>query len=211
MAVSGRWANIRRRTRARAARRAQRAGSATEAHREGLQHVRFEGYGPGGAKLIVDCLTGDPNRLGACVRRVFLQHCGQLGAAGSVSYLFNNVGLLAYPPGIDASRLTSLALEAGAEDVIVNADTSVEVLTDPLEFAMVRTRLTAGGFTPEPAEVTWRPASTLELSVEAGTQMLQLVEALETLDEVCEVYSNAELEDQDLPEERPEGPAGRNA
>jgi transcriptional/translational regulatory protein YebC/TACO1 len=203
---SSRWANIRRRARVRAARRAERAGGAAQAHGKGLQRVRFEGYGPGGAKLIVDCLTGDRNRLGAAVRRVFLQHGGQLGAAGSVSYLFNCVGLLAYPPGTDAPRLTRLALEAGAEDVVVNRDASVEVLTDPPEFAMVRALLTARGFAPAMAEVTWRAAGALELSGEAASEMVQLLEALEALDEVCEVYSDAEIQATDLPQERPEEP-----
>jgi transcriptional/translational regulatory protein YebC/TACO1 len=208
MTGSNRWANLRRRARRRASRPAP--GSAPEP-RKGLEPVRFEGYGPGGAKLIVECVSGDRNRLAVAVRRAFLQHGGRLGATGSVSYLFNSVGLLAYPPGIDARQLTRLALEAGAEDVLTNADTSVEVLTDPLEFATVHALMTAGGFAPEIAQVTWRAASTLELGGGAAAEMLQLVDALESLDEVCEVYSNADLKAADLPEAGPEDPAGRNA
>jgi transcriptional/translational regulatory protein YebC/TACO1 len=143
--------------------------------------------------VLIDCLSGDRGRLEAAVRRAFAQHGGQLGAAGSVSYLFNSVGRLCYPPGTDAQRLTQLALEAGAEDIVANADTSVEVLTDPRDFALVLERLTQQGLAPATAEVTWRAGSALELSEEAAARMLRLLEALEGLEEVLDVYSNAEI------------------
>jgi transcriptional/translational regulatory protein YebC/TACO1 len=160
--------------------------------------VRYEGYGPGGAAVMVECLTADCSRVGAEVRRAFVQYGGQLGADGSVSYLFNTVGLLTYPPGTDEERLMQVALEAGAEDVVPNADTSVEVLADPLEFATVRAVLTLHGFAPATAEVTERAATSLQLSGEAAELMVQLLEALEGLDEVRDVYSNVEISDEVL-------------
>src|SRR5207302_1253238 len=104
---------------------------------QGGETVRYEGYGPGGAAVMVECVTDDRRQVGAKVRRAFVQHGGRLGADGSVSYLFNTVGLMTYPPGTDEERLMQVALEAGAEDVVPNADHSVEVLADPLEFDTV--------------------------------------------------------------------------
>jgi transcriptional/translational regulatory protein YebC/TACO1 len=189
MAGLSKWANIRRRVAAQA-RRLERAGAP---HEHGRQAVRYEGYGPGGAAVLVECLTGDRARLGAQVRRTFLAHGGRLGADGSVSYLFNTVGLMTYPPGTDEERLMQVALEAGAEDVVPSADHSVEVLADPLEFDTVRAVLTHHGFAPATAEVTQRATTSLELSGEAGESMVQLLEALEELDEVRDVYSNVEI------------------
>jgi transcriptional/translational regulatory protein YebC/TACO1 len=148
---------------------------------------------------MLDCLSEDRNRFAAAVRRVFAEHGGYIGAAGSVSYLFNNVGLMAYAPGIDARRLLRMALAAGAEDVVIHDDTSVEVLTDPLDFAAVKERLSEQGLAPAVAEVTWRAASELELSGEAAVQMLRLLEALKALPGGCEVYSNADLAADELP------------
>ena len=143
--------------------------------------------------MLVECLTDDRSRVAAEVRQVFLKHGGYIGAAGAVRYLFNTVGLLSYPPGIDKPALVAAALEAGAEDVVVNTDTSVEVLVDPLEFAAVHARLTRQGFAPASAEVTERAASSLALSGEDAELMVRLLEALEALEEVRNVYSNAEI------------------
>jgi transcriptional/translational regulatory protein YebC/TACO1 len=142
---------------------------------------------------MVECLTDDRSRIGAAIRRAFVQHGGHLGADGSVSYLFNTVGLMTYPPGTDEEGLMQVALEAGAEDVVANADTSVEVLADPLEFACVRAVLMQHGFAPATAEVTRRAATSLELSGETAEAMVHLLEALEELDEVRHVYSNVEI------------------
>jgi len=142
---------------------------------------------------MLDCPSEDRSHCGVAVRRVFAEHGGHIGAVGSVSYLFNNVGLMAYPPGIDIRRLTGAALAAGAEDVVTNDDTSVEVLTDPLDFVAVGARLSEQGLAPAFAEITWRAASALELSGEAAAEMLRLLEALEALPGRCEVYSNAEI------------------
>ena len=195
MASHSKWANIRRRESAQARRRDKARASRAP---DGLESVRFEGYGPGGAAVMVDCLTGDRGRTGAQVRHAFTQHGGNLGADGSVSYLFNTVGLLTYPPGTDEERLMQVALEAGAEDVVPSADSSVEVLADPLEFDTVRAVLTHRGFAPASAEVTQRAATSLELSGETAELMVHLLEALEGLDEVRDVYSNVEISDEVL-------------
>jgi YebC/PmpR family DNA-binding regulatory protein len=163
-----------------------------------LETVRFEGYGPGGAAVLVECVTGDRGRTGAAVRRTFVQHGGRLGADGSVSYLFNTVGLMVYPPGTDEERLMQVALEAGAEDVVPNADRSMEVLADPLELDTVRSVLTHHGFAPASAEVTQRAATSMELTGEPAELMVHLLDALEQLDEVRNVYSNVEISDEVL-------------
>jgi len=193
MTGHSRWANIQRRAQAARGCRRVRAEPC-----EGLEKVQYEGYGPGGAAVMVECVTADRKRMGADVRRAFVQHGGQLGADGSVSYLFNTVGLLTYPPGTDEERLMQVALEAGAEDVVPNADTSVEVLADPLEFATVRAVLTHRGFTPATAEVTRRAATSLELRGEEAQAMVQLLETLEGMEDVRDVYSNVEISDEVL-------------
>jgi YebC/PmpR family DNA-binding regulatory protein len=163
-----------------------------------FEAVRYEGYGPGGAAVIVDSVTDDRARTGADVRDTFIKYGGNLGAQGSVSYLFHNVGLMTFPPGTDESRLIQVALEAGAEDVVSNADASIEVLADPVEFETVRAILTARGFVPATAEVTERASIATPLSGTAGELMVHLLEALEDLDDVRDVYSNAEISDEVL-------------
>lgn len=188
MAGRSKWANILRREGARTRKRERSPDPA-----ETLEKVRYEGYGPGGGAVLVDCRTADRGRMGSAVRRAFAAHGGHIGAAGSVSYLFNTVGLLTYPPGTDEQQLVQVALAAGAEDVVPHADTCVEVLADPLEFATVRAVLTHHGFAPATAEVTERAATSLELSGEAAEAMVHLLEALEGLEDVRDVYSNVEI------------------
>ena len=195
MAGHSRWANIQRRESAQARRRGRVPVGDGDS---GLVRVRFEGYGPGGAAVMVDCLTPDRERSGAQVRRAFDLHGGNLGADGSVSYLFNTVGLMTFPPGTNEEQLMRVALEAGAEDVVPSDDRSVEVLADPLEFDTVRAVLTHGGFTPATAQVTQRAATALELSGESAELMVHLLDALEELDEVRDVYSNVEISDEVL-------------
>jgi YebC/PmpR family DNA-binding regulatory protein len=195
MAGHSKWANIKWREGAYAAMRRRRA---SDVPYEGLERVHYEGYGPGGAAVIVECVTPDRKRVSAEVRRAFMEHGGQLGANGSVSYLFYTVGLLTYPPGTDEDRLMQVALEAGAEDVVPSADTSVEVLADPQEFATVRAVLTHRGFIPATAEVTRRAATSLELSGEEAEAMVELLEALENLEDVWDVYSNVEISNEVL-------------
>lgn len=160
--------------------------------------VRYEGYGPGGAAVLIECMTDDRNRTRSDLRRTFSEHGGHLGAEGSVSYLFNHVGLMTYPPGTDEERLIRAALEAGAEDVVPNSDRSIEVLADPMEFDTVRAILTDRGFVPAAAEVTERASLTTPLSGEPAERMVHLLETLEGLDEVRNVYSNVEISDEVL-------------
>jgi transcriptional/translational regulatory protein YebC/TACO1 len=190
MAGHSRWANIQRRQGARARRHDARPAVG---RRDALERVRYEGYGPGGAAVIVDCLTDDRRRVSDAVRLAFVQHGGHLGADGAVGYLFNTVALMAYPPGTDERGLMQVALEAGAEDVVPHADTSIEVLADPQQFATIRTLLSERGFAPAMAEVTQRAATSLELSGEAAVAMVRLLEALEQLEGVRDVYSNVDI------------------
>ena len=163
-----------------------------------FEAVRYEGYGPGGAAVVVDSVTDDRGRTGSAVRHIFTRYGGNLGAQGSVSYLFHQVGLMMFPPGTDEGRLMQVALEAGAEDVISNGDTSIEVLADPVEFETVRAILTEKGFEPATAEVTERASMATPLSGEAGELMVKLLEALEDLDDVRDVYSNVEISNEVL-------------
>jgi YebC/PmpR family DNA-binding regulatory protein len=176
---------------------APEAGGERPAAHSGEQ-VRYEGYGPGGAAVLIECMTDDRNRTRSDLRRAFSEHGGQLGAEGSVSYLFNHVGLMTYPPGTDEERLIRAALEAGAEDVVPNSDRSIEVLADPMEFETVRAILTDRGFVPAAAEVTERASLTTPLSGEPAERMVHLLETLEGLDDVRNVYSNVEISDEVL-------------
>jgi len=164
----------------------------------GPEPVRYEGYGPGGAAVLVECMTNDRNRTRSDLRRTFSEHGGHLGAEGSVSYLFNHVGLMTYPPGTDEERLMRAALEAGAEDVVPNSDRSIEVLADPMEFDTVRAILIDRGFAPAVAQVTERASLTTPLSGEPAERMMHLLETLEGLDDVRNVYSNVEISDEVL-------------
>ena len=195
MAGHTKWASIQRRRAARA-----RGSEKGPVHAVGgsFEAVRYEGYGPGGAAVVVDSVTDDRARTGSEVRETFIRYGGNLGAQGSVSYLFHKVGLMTFPPGTDESRLIQVALEAGAEDVIASADTSIEVLADPVEFETVRAILTEKGFEPSTAEVTERASMATPLSGEAGELMVKLLEALEDLDDVRDVYSNVEISDEVL-------------
>ena len=160
--------------------------------------VRFEGYGPGGAAVLIECITDDRSRTRAQLRRAFSEHGGHLGAEGSVSYLFNHVGLMIYPPGTDEERLMRAALEAGAEDVVPNSDHSIEVLADPMEFETVRAILTDRGFAPAAAQLTERACLTMPLGGEPAERMVRLLRRLEDLDDVRNVYSNVEISDEVL-------------
>ncbi len=160
--------------------------------------VRYEGYGPGGAAIVVDSVTDDRGRTGAVVREIFTKYGGNLGAQGSVSYLFHTVGLMTFPPGTDESRLMQVALEAGAEDVVQGTDTSIEVLADPVEFETVQAILRDRGFVPTTAAVTERASIGTRLTGVAAELTVHLLEALEDLDDVRDVYSNVEISDEVL-------------
>jgi len=162
------------------------------------QPVRYEGYGPGGAAVLVECLTDNRSRTVANLRTAFARNGGNLGAAGSVAYLFNEVGRMTYPADADPDRLTECALDAGAEDVVRHEDGSIEVLTDPLELDDVRTQLASCGFTPKDTNVTQRAAIAAPLRGEAAEAMVSLLGTLENLDDVQHVYSNAQVPDEVL-------------
>lgn len=159
------------------------------------QEVRYEGYAPGGVAVLVECLTDNRNRTVGEVRHAFTKCGGNLGADGSVAYLFQHCGVLSYPPGTTEEALLNAALEAGAEDVVANEDGSFDVLTVPAEFGAVQAALEAAGLAPEAAEVTMRAATGVEVDGEDAAQVLKLLEMLEDLDDVQEVFCNAELSD----------------
>jgi len=157
--------------------------------------IRYEGYGPGGAAVMVDCLTDNRNRTVAEVRHAFSKFGGNLGADGSVNYLFNNVGQLLYPSGSDEDTIMEAAIDAGAEDIVVDDDQSIEVLTEPAEFEQVRDKMIETGFEPENAQLTMRAATSAALNVKEAGSMIKLLDMLEDLDDVQEVYSNADISD----------------
>jgi YebC/PmpR family DNA-binding regulatory protein len=159
------------------------------------QEIRYEGYGPGGTAVMVDCMTDNRNRTVADVRHAFSKFGGNLGADGSVGYLFNHVGLLSYPAGSDEDAIMAAAIEAGAEDVVVDEDKSIQVLTDPAEFEAVRDAMRSAGFPPEDGELTMWAATSTELGLEEAASMIKLLEVLEDLDDVQNVYSNADIRD----------------
>jgi len=162
------------------------------------EEILYEGYGPGGVAVMVDCLTDNRNRTVADVRHAFTKFGGNLGADGSVAYLFNKVGLISYPAGVEEDAIMEAAIEAGAEDVIANDDGSVDVLTDPADFEQVKTGLDSGGVAAEVAEVTMRASVAATLGEKEASSMIKLLEMLEDLDDVQQVYSNAEIPDEIL-------------
>ena len=164
---------------------------------EGAEYVeiRYEGYGPGGVAVMVDCVTDNRNRTVAEVRHAFSKYGGNLGADGSVAYLFNHVGLLGFDKTIDEDALMEAALEAGAEDIVSAEDGSVEVITDPQEFEAVRDSMHAAGWQAEVEEVTQRASTSAVLGETEAQSMVKLLETLEDLDDVQNVYSNADIPD----------------
>ena len=159
------------------------------------QEIRYEGYGPGGTAVMVDCLTDNRNRTVAEVRHAFTKFGGNLGADGSVNYLFNHVGQLLYPAGSDEDTIMEAAIDAGAEDVVVDDDGSIEVLTEPGDFEQVRDAMLGSGLEPDNAELTMRASTNAELGVNEASSMVKMLEMLEDLDDVQQVYSNADISD----------------
>ena len=157
------------------------------------EEIRYEGYGPAGVAFIVDCLSDNRNRTVAEVRHAFSKGGGNLGQSGSVAYLFDNVGVLLYSPEHDEDAVMEAALEAGAEDVIVADDGSIEVLTAPDQYIAVRQAMIEAGFEPEESDLTLRAQTTTELELEDAQKVLRLVDLLEGSDDVQEVYYNADI------------------
>ena len=163
---------------------------------DNYEEIRYEGYGPGGVAVIVDCMTDNRNRTVAEVRHAFSKCGGNLGTDGSVAYQFKKVGLLDYPKGTDEDAVMTAALDAGAEDVIVHDDGSIEVLTGPDQFSEVKDAMVAAGLEPENAEVTMRAANQSELDADNAQKMVRLLDMLEDLDDTQKVYSNASISDE---------------
>jgi transcriptional/translational regulatory protein YebC/TACO1 len=161
-----------------------------------IESARFEGYGPGGAAVIVDCLTDNRNRAVAELRHVFRKYGGHLGDPGSVAYLFKPVGRMSYSAVADPAGLRKLAFDAGAEDIVSGPRGSIEVLSDPWEFGAVRSRLSAAGFVPTSCDVTERASARVMLAGEVADCMLHLQEELRGVEGVKGVYSNAEIFDE---------------
>ncbi len=163
---------------------------------ENFEEVRYEGYGPGGVAVMVDCLTDNRNRTVAEVRHAFTKAGGNLGTDGSVAYQFTKSGILSYPKDSDEDSLMEAALEAGADDVVNNDDGSFDVLTQPEAFIDIRDAMKGAGLEPEQAEVTMRAANTTALDLADAEKMVRLLERLEDLDDVQQVYSNADISEE---------------
>jgi YebC/PmpR family DNA-binding regulatory protein len=160
---------------------------------DNFEEIRYEGYGSGGIAVMVDCLTDNRVRTVADVRHAFSKAGGNLGTDGSVAYLFTKTGVISFASGVDEDVLMEASLEAGADDVLSFDDGSVDVLVSPEQFEAIRDQLIAGGFAPESAEVTMRASTTIALAEEDAGKLLKLVERLEDLDDVQNVYSNADI------------------
>ncbi len=166
---------------------------------EGVNYevVLYEGYGPGGTAVMVDCLTDNRNRTVGEVRHAFTKAGGNLGTDGSVAYMFSKIGIISYAPGaVDEDALMEAALDAGADDVITNDDGSMDVMTTPESYLEVKDALVASGFEPDNAEVTMQAATMTDLDAEGAEKMMRLIERLEDLDDVQNVYSNADISDE---------------
>lgn len=159
------------------------------------EELRYEGYGINGAAVMVDCLTDNKTRTVADVRHAFSKHGGNLGTDGSVAFLFTHCGQMIFAPGTDENALIEVALDAGAEDIVNNDDGSIEVITAPNDFEAVKQRLEAADLKPEVAEVTMKPQNEVGFSGDDGVKMQKLLDALEDLDDVQEVYTNAAIEE----------------
>ncbi|OHE84420.1 MAG: transcriptional regulator [Lysobacterales bacterium RIFOXYD1_FULL_69_11] len=158
------------------------------------EEIRYEGYAPGGVAVIVDCLTDNKVRTVADVRHAFGKFGGNLGTDGSVAFMFNKAGVLSFAPGADEDAVTEAAIEAGADDVVVYPDDgAIDVLTSPDAFDAVKAAMLAAGLEPAQAEVTWRADNDIAVSGETAQQVVKLLDWLEDLDDVQNVYSNAEL------------------
>ena len=157
------------------------------------EEIRYEGYGIGGAAVIVDCMTDNRVRTVAEVRHAFSKYGGNLGTEGSVSFQFKHCGQFVFAPGTSEDKVMEVALDAGAEDVITDDDGAVEVLCAPADFEAVKGALEAAGLTPDIAEVTMRAENTVELTGEDAARMQKLLDVIEDLDDVQEIYHNAEL------------------
>ena len=159
------------------------------------EEVRYEGYGIGGAAIVVDCMTDNRVRTVAEVRHAFNKHGGNMGNENSVAFLFTHCGQFLFAPGVDEDKLMEAALDAGANDVIADDEGGFEVLCNPHDFAPVKDALAAAGFKAEVAEIIWKPSTETVFSGDDAIKMQKILDALENLDDVQEVYTNAIIED----------------
>jgi YebC/PmpR family DNA-binding regulatory protein len=160
--------------------------------------LRYEGYGPGGIAIIVDCLTDNRNRTASEVRHAFTKYGGNLGTDGSVSYMFQKKGVISYAPGADEDAIMEVALEVGADDIVDNDDESVDVYTTVEDFEAVRNGLQAAGHEPDNAEITYEADTKTTLDQDMAEKVLRIVDVLEDLDDVQEVYTNADIDEETL-------------
>ncbi len=158
------------------------------------EEIRYEGYGIGGAAVIVDCMTDNRTRTVGEVRHAFAKHGGNLGTDGSVAFLFKHCGQFLFAPGVSEDKVMEAALDAGAEDVVSNEDGSIEVLCAPNDFGKVKDALETAGLKSEVAEITMRPGSETALTGDDAGKMQKLLDALESIDDVQEVYTTASLD-----------------
>ncbi|MEH6533833.1 MAG: YebC/PmpR family DNA-binding transcriptional regulator [Photobacterium frigidiphilum] len=161
-----------------------------------LETVIYEGYGPAGTAVMVECMTDNRNRTVSGVRNAFSKSGGNLGTDGSVNYLFDKKGVISYAAGLDEDVMMETALESGAEDIETNDDGSIDVYTTPSDFGAVKDALDAAGFDSVNAEVTLVPSTKADLDLETAPKLLRLIDALEDLDDVQEVYHNGEITDE---------------
>ncbi len=159
------------------------------------EEIRYEGYGPSGIAIMMDCLTDNKNRTVAAVRNVFTKRGGNMGTDGSVSYLFHKKGIISYATGTDEDVVMEAALDAGADDIVTNDDGTVDVFTAPEDYAAVKDALDASGLEAVSAEVTMHPETTADLDVSDARKALAMIDAFEELDDVQDVYSNANFSD----------------
>jgi len=160
---------------------------------ENFDEIRYEGYGTNGVAVMVDCLTDNRNRTVAEVRHAFTKAGGNLGTDGSVAYLFSKLGIMTFPAGSDEDAIMEAALEAGAEDVESNDDGTIDVITSAEDFMDVKDAMVAAGFDPEIAEITMKASTSVDLTLDDAQKVIRLVDMLEDLDDVQNVYSNSEF------------------
>ena len=158
------------------------------------EEIRYEGYGVGGASIMIDCMTDNRTRTVAEVRHALAKHGGNLGTDGSVAFNFRHCGQIVFAPGTSEDKVMEAALEAGADDVITHDDGAIEVTCAPADFAAVRDALEKAGLTPDVAEVTMKPLADTPLTGEDGERMQKLLDVLEDLDDVQNVYSTADIQ-----------------
>ena len=175
--------------------RAVKRGSG-EAGGDDYEELRYEGYGPTGVAVMVDCLTDNRNRTVGEVRHAFTKRGGNLGTDGSVAYLFTKQGIISYAAGVDEDKIMEIALEAGAEDVVSHDDGSIDVITTPENFMDVKEAMAVAGLDAANADITMTASTTVDLDVEDAQKVMGLIDMLEDLDDVQNVYTNAEFSDE---------------